>query len=176
MEHSFSLKVPKDRIAIIIGKEGQTKKELENDTKAKIHIDSKEGDVSIEGQDAILSYALKEVIKAIALGFNPETARLLLKQDHILEVISLNEYSRHKNHWLRLKGRVIGAKGKSRSIIEDLTDCYISVYGKHIALIGDAEHIDIAKRSVKMLLAGSNHSAVYKWLEKQRKMRGSVVF
>jgi ribosomal RNA assembly protein len=174
MEHSFSLKVPKERIAVIIGKEGQIKKELENDTKAKINIDSKEGDVSIDGQDAILSYSLKEVIKAIALGFNPETARLLLKSDYILEIISLNEYSRQKNHWQRLKGRVIGSQGKSRGTIENLTGSYISVYGKHISLIGDAENIDTAKRAVKMLLAGSNHNSVYKWLEKQRKLRGTV--
>ena len=174
MEYSFELKIPKDRIAVVIGTKGEDKKELEKDTKSKVEVDSKEGDILIKGSDPILTYALREVIRAIGYGHSPDTARLLLKQDYVNEIISLNDFTKHKNQMQRLKGRVIGTKGKSRSTIENLANCFISVYGKHISIIGEVESIDSAKKAVMMLLTGSNHSTVYKFLEKQRKMRGAL--
>lgn len=169
-EYSYELKITKDRIAVLIGTKGETKKELESETACKIDVDSKEGDVIITGKDAISMFALREVIKAIARGFNPEIAKQLLKQDYILDVISLNDYSKEKSHQQRLKGRVIGMDGKSRHTIEELTECYISVYGKTIAIIGKIEMNGICKRAVETLLAGSPHANVYKWLERQRKL------
>jgi ribosomal RNA assembly protein len=169
-EYSYDLRITKDRIAVLIGAKGETKNELEKETSCKINIDSKEGDVTISGKDAISLFALREVIKAISRGFNPEIAKQLLKQDYALEVISLNDYSKEQSHQLRLKGRVIGADGKSRTTIESLTDCSISVYGKTIAMIGSVENIGNCKRAVETLLAGSPHANVYKWLERQRKL------
>ncbi len=168
-ELSYDLKITKDRIAVLIGPKGQTKVELEKETSCRIQVDSEEGDVTITGKDAVILFALREVIKAISRGFNPDLAKQLLKQDAVLEVISLNDYSKQKNQQQRLKGRVIGLEGKSRNTIESLTGCYISVYGKTISLIGSMDTIGTAKRAVEMLLAGSQHAAVYKWLERQRK-------
>ena len=169
-EYSYDLKITKDRIAVLIGTKGETKNDLEKISNCRINVDSKEGDVTLEGKDAIMLFALREVIKAIARGFNPEIAKQLLKQDNILEIISLNEYSREKSHQQRLKGRVIGIDGKSRNTIEQLTECYISVYGKTIAIIGTIEMCAICKKSVESLLSGSPHANVYKWLERQRKL------
>ena len=70
---------------------------------------------------------------------------------------------------IRLKGRVIGQEGKSRKIIEGLTETYISVYGKTISIIGQAENVSVARRAIESLLAGSNHATVYRWLEKKRR-------
>ncbi len=169
-EYSYELKITKDRIAVLIGTKGETKKELEKETGCRIDVDSKEGDVIITGKDAINMFALREVIKAIARGFNPDLAKQLLKQDYILDVISLNDYSKEKSHQQRLKGRVIGMDGKSRHTIEELTECYISVYGKTIAVIGKIEMVGICKRAIETLLAGSPHANVYKWLERQRRL------
>ena len=169
-EYSYDLRITKDRIAVLIGSKGETKNELEKETECKINVDSKEGDVTISGKDAIKLFALREVIKAISRGFNPDIARQLLKQDYVLEVISLNDYSKEKSHQLRLKGRVIGADGKSRNTLELLTECSISVYGKTISIIGSVENIGNCKRAVETLLSGSPHANVYKWLERQRKL------
>jgi len=168
--YSYDLRITKDRIAVLIGVKGETKNELEKATNCKINIDSKEGDVTITGKDAIGLFALREVIKAISRGFNPEIAKQLVKPDYVLEVISLNDYSKEQSHQLRLKGRVIGADGKSRNTLEALTNCSISVYGKTIAIIGNVEDIGNCKRSVETLLAGSPHANVYKWLERQKKL------
>lgn len=168
-EYSYELKITKDRIAVLIGTKGQTKKDLESITDCKIIVDSKEGDVLLTGKDPINLFSLREVVRAIARGFNPDIAKQLLKQDYILDVISLNDYSREKSHQLRLKGRVIGVDGKARANIEQLTECYISVYGKTISIIGKIEMVSICKRAVETLLAGSTHATVYKWLERQRR-------
>lgn len=168
MEYSYELKIPKERIAVLIGKDGGVKQELEELTSTKLDIDSKEGDVVIQGEDSIKMYALKEVIKAIGRGFNPEIARLLLKQDYVLEIIPLLDYLK-KSHLERVKGRVIGAGGKARNTIERLTDTFIVVYGKTISILGESEGVVAAKKAIESLIAGSPHANVYKWLEKNRK-------
>lgn len=168
-EFGYELKIPRDRVAVLIGQKGETKKHIESVTKTKINVDSKEGDVSIKGKDALSMYAAKEIVRAIGRGFNPEIAQLLLKQDYSFELINLTDYARSKNDEKRLKGRVIGEKGKSRNTIEDLTESSISVYGKTIAIIGEINSVSLARRAVESLLSGSPHANVYKWLEKQRR-------
>lgn len=169
LEFSYELRIPKERVAVLIGKKGSVKKSLEAHTKTTISIDSKEGEVRITGKDSLSLFCLKEVILAIGRGFNPDIAQLLLKQDYVLEVIYLSEYAKNKNHLIRLRGRVIGAEGKARSIIERLTETYITVYGKTVAIIGSNERAVLARRAMNSLIEGSPHANVYKWLEKTRK-------
>src|SRR3989338_5244770 len=109
VEYSYELKVPKNRVAVVIGKEGSVKKDIEESTKTKLNIDSKEGDVFVSGEDALGLYTAREIVKAIGRGFNPDIAKLLLKADYIFEVVDLNEFAgKSKDAMLRLKGRVIG--------------------------------------------------------------------
>ena len=169
-EFSYELKIPQDRVAVLIGKNGEVKKGIEADTKTSINVDSKEGDIIVSGEDALGLYTAREIIRAISRGFNPDIARLLLKQDYIFESVQLVEFTgKSKNDLLRLKGRVIGKDGKSRRLIEELSETYISVYGKSISIIGTAESSYMAKKAVEALLMGSTHANVYKWLEKKRR-------
>lgn len=169
-EYSYTIKIPKDRIAVLIGVKGNDKKELEDYSSAKINVDSKEGDVTISGKDAVKLYALREVVKAIARGFSPDTARLLLKPDYMLEIISLRDYGLdNKNRLKRVKARIIGTKGKARRTLEELTGTFLSVYGKTISILGECTDVANAKRAVELLIKGSMHATVYKWLEDQKK-------
>ncbi|MBU1198693.1 MAG: KH domain-containing protein [Nanoarchaeota archaeon] len=166
----YTVKIPKDRIAVLIGVNGKEKKELEDYSSAKIDIDSKEGDVTISGKDAIKLYTLKEVIKAIARGFNPELALLLLRPDYMLEIINLKDYGMdNKNKILRVKARIIGTKGKARRTMEELTGTLISVYGKTVGILGECTEVPNARRAIELLIQGSMHSTVFKWLENQRR-------
>ncbi|USN45650.1 MAG: RNA-processing protein [Candidatus Woesearchaeota archaeon] len=169
MDFTHDLKIPKARIAVLIGEKGEVKKRLEAETSCSISIDSKEGDVSIQGSDSLKLYTLKEIITAIARGFNPEIAERLLKQDYALEVINVHDFIPNPNHAERIKGRVIGEKGRSRETIERLTRTSLSVYGKTISIIGEVETISLARKAVEALLSGSTHAAVYRWLEKAAK-------
>jgi len=168
-EFSYEIKIPKERIAVLIGKKGEFKKKLESETNTKLEIDSHEGDVRVIGTDAVTLFSTRELIKSIARGFNPDIAMQLLKQDTLFELVDLGEYSRSKNDMIRLRGRVIGNEGKSRRVIENLTDCNICVYGKTIGIIGKIEWVPVAKKAIESLLTGSPHSSVYGWLERKRK-------
>lgn len=167
-QYSYDIKIPKPRIAIVIGKSGEVKKKLEENTNTKLVIDSQEGDIEVRGDDALGLLCAREIIKAIGRGFNPDIAMILLKQDYVLSILSLNEYGKKANMQNRLKGRVIGKEGKTREIIEDHTETHISVYGKTIAIIGEAQNVAVARKAIESLLAGSPHAPVYKWLEKKR--------
>jgi ribosomal RNA assembly protein len=169
MNLSYELRIPKERIAVLIGTEGETKRQLEADLGIKIQIDSKEGDVTVIGDDAVQLYTGREIVRAVARGFNPQIALLLLKQDYAFELIDLADYAKHANHMQRLKGRVIGTEGKSRKLIEEATESYISVYGKTVGIIAPIETITISKQAIHSLLSGSPHSSVYRWLEKKRR-------
>ena len=168
-EFSYELKIPKERVAVLIGKKGEIKKQIESATKTRLQIDSKEGDVEIRGEDALKLYAAREVVRAIGRGFNPDVAMLLLKSDYGFDIIAIADYAKTKKDMERLKGRVIGEGGKSRTTIEQITECFICVYGKTIGIIGEFENMVMARRAIETLLAGSPHSGVFRWLEKRQK-------
>jgi ribosomal RNA assembly protein len=169
-EFSYELKIPKDRIAVLIGKSGEIKKQIEEETLSNIFIDSKEGDVRITGEDSLGLFSAREIIKAIGRGFSPETALLILKSDYGFELLNISDYiGKSQKKITRLKARVIGTEGKTRKHIEDITETNLSVYGKTIGIIGEAEHVMLARRAIESLLAGATHSSVYKWLEKKKK-------
>lgn len=165
------VKVPKDRVAVIIGEKGATKRELEDALGVKLHVDGEEGEVTLSGPDSIKLYTAHEVIRAIARGFNPEVATLLLKTDYMLEVVNITDYADGKKPLLRMRGRVIGEGGKARRTVEELSEAYLSIYGKTVCIIGQAESVMAAKRGVDALLSGAPHSTVYRLLEKLRRER-----
>ncbi len=165
----YEVRVPKDRVAVIIGRKGEVKRNLQAHMHVTMTIDSQEGLVTLEGKDSLSLYTGREVIKAIARGFNPEVAQLLFRQDYVLEMIELSDYTNSKDSILRLKGRVIGADGKGRRHIEEYTDCFISVYGKTICVVGELQHAQVARRAIEKLVQGSMHSTVWKFLEKMKR-------
>ncbi len=170
MEYGYELKVPKERIAVLIGTKGDIKRQIEEETNSKIHIDSKEGDVRITGEDSLGLFSAREIIKAVGRGFSPDTAMHILKSDYSFELLNISDYvGKSKKTAVRLKARVIGTEGKTRKQIEHLTETNISVYGKTIGIIGEAEHVMLARRAIETLLAGATHASVYKWLEKKKK-------
>ncbi len=168
-EYRYELKIPKERVAVLIGTAGKIKKELEAQTDARIHVDSAEGDVTVTGSNSVNLFALRDIVLAIGRGFSPEKAQLLLKGDYALEVLSMAAYAKGKTHQVRLKGRIIGADGKARRTIEQLTGAYLCVYGKTVSVLGPVANVALARRAVEGLLSGNTHAAVYKFLEKARR-------
>ncbi|MBD3230031.1 MAG: RNA-processing protein [Candidatus Lokiarchaeota archaeon] len=164
------IKIPKKRIAILIGKNGSTKKYIENKSNAELEIDSKEGTVEIIAKDkegsAISLWKAKDVVKAIARGFAPKKAFRLFDEDIYMEIIDLERFLNTRKQIHRIKGRIIGKSGKSRKIIEEMTDAYISVYGDTVSIIGEYLSFKIAKSAVKKLIQGYSHSSVYHFLQK----------
>jgi len=170
MQEEF-LKIPKERVAVLIGAEGSTKRKVEKLAAIRLKVDSGNGEVEISSAkaDGFAFMKAVSVVKAIARGFNPEIALLLLKGDYVFIIIDLGDYAKTKKSMMRLKGRVIGLDGKSRMLIEELSETHIVVYGKTASIIGHSENAAIARKAIESLLMGSRHSNVYRWLEKKRK-------
>jgi len=172
---SVFVKIPRERIGVLIGPDGRVKETLEKRLSVSVQVDSESGDVTVTqnatGQDPTILFRTREAITAIGRGFSPERAfRLIEDEDNVLEVIDLREaVGRSLSDIKRLEGRVIGKGGKTRKIIEELTETYVSVYGYTISIIGGTDQIEAAREAISMLIRGSQHSTVYRFLHKKRR-------
>jgi ribosomal RNA assembly protein len=169
------IKIPKDRIGALVGPDGHVKAAIEKKLSVSLEIDSESGNVQImlapTADDPTVLFRSREVVTAIGRGFSPDHAFRLLNDDEtVLEVIDLREtVGRSQSDLKRLKGRVIGKEGKTRRIIEELSEANISVYGHTISIIGQADQAAIAREAVRMLIRGSLHGTVYRFLHKKRR-------
>ncbi|NPA47222.1 MAG: RNA-processing protein [Thermococci archaeon] len=174
-EQEEFVRVPKNRIGVLIGKKGETKRAIEEKTGTRIEIDSETGEVFIastkDTKDPLAVWKARDVVTAIARGFSPERAFRLFNEGEMLDVIDLTDIviGNEKNALPRVRGRIIGRKGRTREIIEEMSGVYMSVYGKTVALIGNPIQIEIAKAAVEKLVRGSPHGVVYRFLERRRK-------
>lgn len=165
------VRIPEERIGVLIGPQGNTKREIERKTGTRIEIDSESGEVEISSKkgDALKFYKAVNIVKAIARGFSPEHAISLLKEDFILEIIKITEYAGKSEKAIAAKrARVIGKQGSAREEIENNTGCFISIYGKTISIIGRADKIRNAEKAVGMLMEGAKHSTAFGFLKKNK--------
>jgi len=172
--YGSEIKIPEERVPILIGKKGIIKKSLEKDFDAKIFINN-DGVVNVESSDSLKTWTLEKIIKAIGRGFNPEIAFLLKKDDYDFELININDYARSQNDLQRLKGRIIGREGMSQKQIEEKTGAYIVVYGKTVGLVAKLEVIEIVLNALTMLMKGARHVTVFKYLDKENQKRAKRV-
>jgi ribosomal RNA assembly protein len=165
------LKIPKERIGVLIGKNGEVKESIEKKSGTKILIDSENGEVTIEKRnaDALTELKVINIVRAISRGFSPENAFKLFSDDFYFEIMNIKDYAKTQKHIIRLRARVIGSKGKTRELIGELSGAKLSVYGNTISIIGDVEQVQVARKAVDMLLSGSEHSVVYRYLERMRR-------
>ncbi len=175
----LTVKIPKDRVGALIGKGGRTRRELEEISGAKIEVDSGTGEVVIrfddEPKDPLMPQKLLQVVKAIGRGFNPEIAKKLFDDEYVLEIIDLRKYvGDRKNQLIRVRGRVIGEKGKARKYIEERTGTNISVYGHTVSIIGKHYGVLPAKEAIEALITGARHSTAYKKMEKALSMMKTI--
>jgi len=163
------LKIPMERIGVLIGQNGENKEKIEKIAKAKINIDSELGEITIDDhniEDPLKTIKIVSIILAIGRGFSPEKAFLLFDDNFEFYIFDLRDYVGNKeNHIKRLKSRVIGKNGKTKRVFESLTDSHLSIYGHTVAIITNIDNFEIIKKGVDKLLGGSKHAAVYRYIE-----------
>jgi len=196
VEQKTFIRIPGDRIGVLIGNNGKTRRQIESTFGVKITVESDSGGVEIkvnqDQPDVSVMFTVKNIVKAIGRGFSPKKALMLQDEDNDIMVIDLEEYvGTSKNAQKRVRGRIIGKQGKSREILEELTECQVSVYGGTVALIGPYEMLQVAKEAgvyggtvaligpyemlqvakeaVEMLLNGSFHKTVWNHLYASRR-------
>ena len=169
------LKIPKDRIGAMIGPGGEVKHEIEKRTGIEVDVDSETGEVTINydhARDPAMVLKVNDLVKAIGRGFSPDRAFRLLKDDFYFALIDIHDYiGKNPDHVRRMKSRLIGTGGKTRRIIEELSEAELSIYGDTVAIIGLVDALDIARTALDMILNGSEHSSVYSYLEHTRRAR-----
>jgi len=184
-EQEEFVRIPKERIGVLIGKKGSTKRKIEEITKTKIEVDSETGEVFISStektDDPLAVWKARDVVMAIGRGFSPKRAFRLFNEGEVLEIINLSDIiiGNEKNALPRIRGRIIGRKGRTREIIEEMSGADISVYGKTVAIIGNPIQVEIAKTAIEKLAKGSPHGTVYKYLERRKKdleLEGGVYY
>ena len=166
------VKIPMRRIGVLIGENGETKKKLEEATGVKVEIDSEKGEVTIDEKQAEdPSYALtvQDIVKAIGRGFSEERAFRLLDDDTFLRMFDVRDFAgKNPKRVRQVRARLIGRGGKTRRLVEELTGVDVSIYGNTVGLIGDIVQLGVAEKAVEMLLEGSKHAAVYRFMEGSR--------
>ncbi|MBU2639260.1 MAG: KH domain-containing protein [Nanoarchaeota archaeon] len=163
------IKIPKKRIAVLIGEKGKDKRRLEKLSECKVEVNS-EGEVIIKGEDSLKCFECLNVVKAIGRGCKPDIAFSLLNEKNCSDILNITEYSgKNKLKQKRIKARIIGTGGKVRKTIEDLTETYIVIYGKTVCIVGPLEGVAIARGAVNDILKGAPVGPVYSVIEKKMK-------
>ena len=174
------VRIPKDRVAILIGKDGQTRRDIEQRSGIKLYINTELGEVTIHSKKAFephLQLVVKDIIKANARGIAPKKANRLFQENTGFILIDIRDYAgKNKKHVLRLRGRIIGTGGKTRELIEEMSGADIAIQGNTIAILGDYEEVRNAETAVDMVLSGAEHSSAYKFLENTKKRHRKDLF
>jgi len=141
------------------------KKFLESKLKVKLEIKGKI--ISISGSE-LSKYEAVQIFEAINFGFEIETALLLLDENYIFEIINIKNLTR-RTDLSQVRARIIGRKGKTLKVLQDLTECFIKLHDNQVYIIGPAERIKDCLNGLRKLIQGSKQSSTYAYLEKQRK-------
>ncbi len=169
------VRIPKERVGVLIGPDGKVKRYLEERLQVKLEIESEAGGVEItlneDATDPSLFLRAKDVVTAIGSGFAPDQAfRLICNEETIFDSIDLRQiFGRSESDIRRVKSRIIGMNGKTRRTIEELTEADVVVYGHTVGFIGTFEQVDAARNAVQMIIQGSEHHTVYNFLQKKRR-------
>jgi ribosomal RNA assembly protein len=156
----------------LIGPGGTTKRKIAAGAHADIDVDAEEGEVRIRSPDDDPGAAMlaRDITLAIGRGFAPDRAFRLLHDGTMLAImdIKIETGKRRKTALRRIRARLIGTQGRVRERIEELSGCFVCIYGSTVALIGDEGQLDRARRAIELLLRGSEHSTVFHLLARLR--------
>jgi ribosomal RNA assembly protein len=166
MQH---VKIPQDRIGVLIGEGGETMREIEDRAEVRLDIDSENGSVAIDQVgDPVLGLKGPDIVRAIGRGFAPQEALALLDDDMMMfDVVDIDEWTRNESDTRRKKGRLIGEDGRTRELMEELSGASVVIYGTTLSIIGQPNEVDVVRTAAEMLLDGAPHGRVYSFLEEK---------
>jgi ribosomal RNA assembly protein len=170
----ITIRIPEERIGVVIGPHGATRKMLAERSGLPIEVDSEANEVSFDdkakGADPLMVLKMRDIIRALGRGFSPEHAMRLFSDDVYFELMDIHEYTgKNKGRVRQVTARIVGSEGKTRRIIEEQTTCDLAIYGHTVGIIGELEELGTAKKAVDMILRGAEHASVYGFLESMRR-------
>ena len=137
----------------------------------RVYVDKEQKYVVIESlseQGAANVLRARDVVKAIAIGFDASDASSLMDEDLVLVTVDVAQaVGGRENHLRRVMGRIIGEDGRAKRSIEQITGTRIVVNDRKglVGIIGDYERAMVAKHGIDLLVEGKMHGTVYRILE-----------
>ncbi|MFH1802707.1 MAG: hypothetical protein ABH864_04655 [archaeon] len=144
----------------------KSRKELEEKLGVKIKV--VKSDVTFSGE-TLKEYDALQVFEAIKFGFSVKKALLLKNEDYVFRIVHIKEHT--KRNLADVKSRLIGKKGKTRRVFAATSGCEILITDAEVGIIGDVMDVENAEIAVINLIKGSKQTNMYKFLEKQNKIK-----
>lgn len=165
-----TIRIPLDRVGAVVGRSGKTKIWIEEKCKVTLKIDSSSGEILISSDNLSSNPLLSvDLVQAISHGFSQSNASNLFAENNYLNIIDLKPYcGKSSNSLSRIKSRLIGQNGKTRRVMEEITNTHISVYGHSISVIGSYEQIKLIEDAINVIISGGQHKTAYNLLQRNR--------
>jgi ribosomal RNA assembly protein len=168
--------IPPEKASTLLREGGRIRRIVEESYGVSLRVDEETGGVSVsytpeKAADAYL--AITKIMSAISTGFDEPHIREMIERDLSFISIDLEELvGSDKSTLTRIKGRIIGERGKAKQKIESVTGCSLSIYGNKVGILGPPEMVDIASEAVQRLSGGLQHQTVYRFMEsRMRRMK-----
>lgn len=168
--------VPKTRLVDVIEGKDYLKRTIE--TAFSIHltmdIDSSTGRIEFlfekEEVRQKLADKIREILEAIALGFELNQALSLCQDEVRLRTCDLHDLAPRKyaRRIRRVRARIVGREGSCKRKLEALSDVSLALEGHRISIIGKTEGTKACYNAIRMLAEGKAHERAYGFLERFR--------
>lgn len=134
-----------------------------------IDVDEQAKIVRVEDEnDPIRERRIAEAFRLIDFGFEKSDIEKYVQEGVYFRQINLSEYTRNDNSLRRYKSRIIGADGRTRELMEELTGASIQIGKKEIGIIGSYQEIEAVRTAITMVIQGAPHRTVYAHLEQTK--------
>lgn len=144
------------------GKIAKNIKEIEKSADIKIKVQGNQ--VEIKGSP-VGEYEARKIIEALEFGFKLRDALRLTDENLAFRKLPIKQFTRRKD-LEEVRGRIIGAYGKTKHAVEEVSGCAVVVHDSQVGIIGPAESIEEATTALINLIKGSKQANVYRFLEK----------
>ncbi len=122
--------------------------------------------VTLTGKEENI-YDAEKVFEALDAGFSVDTALLLIDPDYLFDTMNVKDFTRRKK-LDEVRARIIGTGGKTKKLMEKLSDSFIKLKENTVYIIGLAEDMRDTKTAIEKLIRGSAQGKVYGFLERSR--------
>ncbi len=134
--------------------------------KIKVGIEIAKNQVNVLGKEENI-YDAEKVFGALDAGFSVDTALLLIDPDYLFDTMNVRDFTRRKN-LEEIRARIIGTEGKTKKLMEKLSDSFIKLKENTVYIICLAEDLRDTKTAIEKLIRGSAQGKVYGFLERSR--------
>lgn len=145
------------------------KYQSELESKLHVKISLSPGQIQFEGE-SYDEYAASLVFDAVDFGFNVKKALQLCDEETIFRRIHIKDHTRRKN-LADVRARLIGSHGKTRRVIETVSNCDVIIHDTEVGILGNVNDVDGAETAVISLIKGTKQTNVYRYLEKRNAQR-----